>query len=147
VIGATPGSKDAMAPSAFEDKSHRPEADELARMLGRSAALWAPVIAETSERHGPIAQEWSFAGAKFGWSLRLKQKTRVVLYLTPQAGVFQLGIVVGAKAAARAVVPARVRALLDEAPRYAEGIGIRFPVRTKQDVAAARHLADTKLST
>ena len=136
-----------MALSAFDDKSHRPEADELARVLGKSAPLWAQVIAETGERHGPIVQEWNFAGAKFGWSLRLKQKQRVVLYLTPQAGAFQLGIVVGAKAAARAVVPARVRALLDAAPRYAEGIGIRFRVRGQQDVVAARHLADAKLGT
>jgi hypothetical protein len=136
-----------MALSAFADKSHRPEAGELAGMLGKSAPLWAQVIAETSERHGPIVEEWSFAGAKYGWSLRLKRKERVVLYLTPQAGGFQLGIVVGAKAAARAVVPARVRALLDGAPRYAEGIGIRFAVRTRQDVVAARHLSDVKLAT
>jgi hypothetical protein len=135
-----------MALSAFDDKAHRPGAGDLERMLGKSAPLWAQVIAETSERHGPIVEEWSFAGAKYGWSLRLKQKKRVVLYLTPQAGGFQLGIVVGAKAAARAVVPARVRALLDEAPRYAEGIGIRFPVRTRQDVVSARHLSDVKLA-
>ena len=32
---------------------------------------------------GPVTEDWSFSGAKYGWILRLKRKKRVVLYLIP----------------------------------------------------------------
>lgn len=135
-----------MALSAFDDKSQRPGADDLKRTLGTSAPLWDRLIAQTIEAAGPLSEDWNFAGAKYGWSLRLKQGGRVVLYMTPQAGQFQLGIVLGAKAVARSVVPATVRALIQAAPHYAEGIGIRMPVRGKGGLVTARHLTTIKLS-
>jgi hypothetical protein len=136
-----------VALSAFEDTSHPPGAGELKRMLGKSAPLWDQLIAETREAHAPITEDWNFAGAKYGWSLRLKQRDRVVLYMTPQAGQFLLGVALGGKAvaAADASVPASVRALIDDAPRYAEGRGIRFAVTKRADVAAAGHLAALKM--
>ena len=32
---------------------------------------------------GPVTEDWSFSGAKYGWIRRLKRKKRVVLYPTP----------------------------------------------------------------
>ena len=136
-----------MALSAFDDKSHRPGADDLERVLAKSAPLWRQLIGATAEWHGPIAEDWNFAGAKYGWSLRLKKGDRIVSYLTPQSGEFLFGIVVGPKAAAKASVPAAVRKLLDESPHYGEGIGIRLSIRRKIDVTTARHLTAVKLST
>ena len=135
-----------MALSAFDERSQRPGADDLKRTLGKSAPLWDRLIAQTIEAAGSLTQDWNFAGAKYGWSLRLKRRDRVVLYMTPQAGEFQLGIVLGAKAVARHAVPAGVRALIEAAPRYAEGIGIRLPIRGKAGLATARHLTAIKLS-
>ena len=139
-----------MALSAFDDKTHPPTAEDLRRTLGKAAPLWDRLIAEMAEAHAPIREEWNFAGAKYGWSLRLKRRARAVLYLTPQAGAFRLGVAIGDKAAASAAtagVSARVRALIDGAPRYAEGRGIRFTVTTQADVRAARQLAALKLGT
>ena len=136
-----------MALSAFDDKSHRPGGDELKRTLGKSAPLWDQLIGETREVHASIKGEWNFAGAKYGWSLRLKQRDRVVLYMTPQAGQFLFGMALGEKAVAAAGtrLPVSVRTLIDDAPRYAEGRGIRFTVTRRADVAAARRLAALKL--
>ncbi len=84
-----------MALSAFEDKTRHPEPAELRKVLGKSAALWERLISQISEKHAPITEQWSFSGAKWGWSLRLKRKDRVVLYMTPQTSHFVVGVVLG----------------------------------------------------
>ena len=73
-----------MAFSAFEDKSRSRTDAEVAAVLGRAAAHWDELVAHMEERHAPIDREWGYAGKKWGWSLRLKQKKRAVLYMTPR---------------------------------------------------------------
>ena len=138
-----------MALSAFDDKSRPPAPDELAEVLGQALRPWDDLIAHVEETYPPITQLWNFVGAKYGWSLRLKCKDRVVLYMTPQAGVFQLGLVLGEKAAQAAHdanLPDSVLSLIDAAPRYAEGRGIRLPVATGDDLSAVRTLAALKMA-
>lgn len=67
--------------------------------------------------------------------------------MTPQASCIQVGFVLGEKAArsAHAVgLPAPVLELIDKAPRYAEGRGIRFPVATDADLSVVKHLLALK---
>ena len=138
-----------MALSAFSEKSHPPELNELKTVLGQSAELWERLVSHVAAAYPPITELWNFAGAKFGWSLRLKRKDRVVLYMTPQVGHFLLGVVLGDKAvrtahSARLAEP--VLALIDTAPRYAEGRGIRLPIATRDDLVAAQTLAALKMT-
>lgn len=44
------------------------------------------------------AHDWGFSGKKWGWGLRLKQKKRAVVYLTPTNGHFWAGFALGQKA-------------------------------------------------
>jgi hypothetical protein len=58
-----------------------------------------------------------------------------------------LGVVLGEKAAQIAHdsgLPEPVLALIDDAPRYGEGRGIRLAVSTGEDLATARTLAAPK---
>lgn len=138
-----------MALSAFDDKTHRPEPSDLQATLGKSSRAWATLVAEVTKVHAPVDEVWNFAGAKFGWSLRLKRKDRILLYLIPQAGQFLVGVVLGEKAvkAARASdLPAEVLALIEAARPYAEGRGIRFPAKGKSDVDAALRLVALKVA-
>jgi hypothetical protein len=137
-----------MALSALEDKSHPPEPGELETVLGTSAEIWQQLVAHVSATYPPITELWSFTAAKYGWSLRLKRKERVLLYMTPQAGQFLLGVVLGdkaAKAAHDAGAPEAVLALIDSAPRYAEGRGIRMPITTRADLDVAQTLTALKV--
>jgi hypothetical protein len=138
-----------MALSAFDDPAAPPERRDLARRLGDAAPLWATVLASLHEAFDPLAEVWTFAGAKYGWSLRVKLEERVLLYLTPAEGRFLAGIVLGEKAAAAAHgidLPAFVVALVDAAPRYAEGRGIRLPIGPGDDVEPIRRLVALKLA-
>jgi len=138
-----------LALSTFDDKVSIPKPKDLEAALGLSALLWERLVAGVARDHAPIEEAWSFAGAKFGWSLRLKHKDRIVLYLIPQTGHFLVGVVLGEKAVQAAhehSLPGPVLDLIDNARPYAEGRGIRFPVTTPEDVDAALTLATVKMA-
>ena len=135
--------------SAFGDKAAFPSEKDLRGVLGAAASAWTDLIAHVSKTYEPIAPEWNHGGAKFGWTLRLRKPDRVVLYLIPRRDSFLVGIVLGAKAmaaAADAKLPARVRKLIAEAPRYGEGTGVRIPVAKAADLAAIRTLTALKMA-
>ena len=138
-----------MALSSLDDGSHVPSPTEVKGSLGPSARLWARLVAGVAKVHAPIEQAWTFSGPKYGWSLRLKRKDRVVLYLIPQVGHFLVGVVLGEKAvrdARNADLPAAVLEAIERARPYAEGRGIRVPVRNAGGVRAAMKLAALKMA-
>lgn len=59
-----------MAFSAFDDKLEEPKVSELRSMLGRSSAHWEELVAHIEAEYAPLDKTWTFAGAKWGWSLR-----------------------------------------------------------------------------
>jgi hypothetical protein len=137
-----------MVLSAFEDESRPPGTAELDAVLGPVAGLWEHLVAHVEAEYPPITPLWNFGGAKYGWSLRLKRRDRILLYMTPQHGSFLLGVVLGesaAKVAHGSGLPERVLTLIDEAPRYSEGRGIRMVVSADADLAVARTLASLKM--
>lgn len=138
-----------MALSSLEDNTHQPSPDDLATALGRTARLWGRLVDEVVSRHAPIEQVWNFGGPKYGWSLRIRRKGRNVLYLIPQKRQFLVGIVLGdraVKAARQSDLAAEVLAMIDAAPVYAEGCGIRVPVTTRAHVEAMLKLTAIKLA-
>lgn len=138
-----------MALSAFDDKSKEPQAGDLKIMLGRTCSHWDSLVAYIAAEFAPLDKTWGFSGAKWGWSLRLKQKKRTVLYLTPCRKHFLVGFALGEKAvkAAHAVpVPDSILTVIDNAPRYAEGRGVRVEVRNKKDLEAVKELAAVKMA-
>jgi hypothetical protein len=137
-----------MALSAFDDSAAPPEPAAVGEVLGPSARLWDQLVSAVTESYPPIVALWNFAGAKYGWSLRLKRRDRNLLHLTPQPGTFLLGVVLGEKAARAAhsgELPKAVLKLIDEAPRYGEGRGIRMQVATTDDVETALMLTALKM--
>jgi hypothetical protein len=140
-----------MALSAFEDPGTSPATPALEAVLGAAAPHWAALIAEVSERSGGSTQLWRHGGTRNGWTLRLLRGDRVLAYLTPQAGRMLVGVVLGEKAIDRAQAAGfasrATMAVVDAAPRYAEGRGVRLEVRTDADLAIARELVRIKLGT
>ena len=138
-----------MALSAFADKAHEPQPAELHKVLGRSGARWDELVAFVESQYSPLTVSWGFAGSKWGWSLRLKQRKRTVLYMTPCKRHFLVGFALGEKAVRAAhSVPLHetVLALIDAAPKYAEGRGVRIEVRTRSDVESVKQLAAVKMA-
>jgi hypothetical protein len=137
-----------LALSAFDDKSRSPEPARLRATLGPAAALWRKLLSGAAELDPDVVEAWNFAGPRYGWSLRVKQKERVVLHMTPCSGHFLAGIVLGEKTIAQAQakgLPKPVLEVLEATPRYAEGRGIRHEVSSEQDLRVVLSLLELKM--
>ncbi|HEY1497846.1 MAG TPA: DUF3788 domain-containing protein [Candidatus Solibacter sp.] len=134
-----------MLPNAFIGRTKAPTDEELSAELGDARALWDQLLKDLAL---PV-QEWHSYSAKAGWSLRLKAGKRTIVYVTPCRGAIRVSFALGEKAmksARESKLPASAIKILDEAPRYAEGAGVRLDVTTKRDLATVKKLAAAKMA-
>jgi len=138
------------APNAFIEKPNPPSDAEVAEVLGPAAPLWTQLIQQVTSDAGKMTQEWKGVYVnKYGWSLRLKQKGRNIVYLTPCNGCFRVAFVLSdkaVKAASAAHLPKKVADALAVAPHYPEGTGLRLNVTRANDLPAIRKMAQIKLA-
>jgi len=138
-----------MLPNAFIGKPKPPTAAELTAVLGPTRSLWDQLLAELADEHNLTVQEWNSYSPKAGWSLRLKRKGRNIVYLAPCAGCFRAAFILGDKAVAtarRGRLPQRLVKILDAAPRYPEGTGVRLEIKKPKDIEMVKQLAAIKLA-
>ena len=137
--------------SFFPDKSTPPSDDTLRTALAETAGLWEELIARLAKHFPPVAVVWAFASKKIGWSARINHGKRTIVYLLPCNGFFQVSLALGEKAASAARdsdLRDALLPLIDAAPKYAEGRGIRFEIHPGDDdkVAIAEALALLKMA-
>lgn len=134
--------------NAFIGKTTKPTETEVVAALGSTAALWKQLVEWMAEQ-GATIQEWNSYSPKAGWALKLKQKKRTIVYLAPCAGHFRIAFILGERAVAAARqsnLSKSTLKLLDEAPRYPEGTGVRLMVKATKDLAAIKKLALIKMA-
>ena len=139
--------QEVLAPNAFIGKKDPPTNTELTAALGPAKPLWDRLVSALLAQSPELVPEWKSSSPKLGWGLRMQQKKRTIVSLSPCVSSFRVGFVLGerALAAARAGgLPKRTLDLIANAPKYAEGTGIRIEVTVK-DVAAICKLAKVKL--
>jgi hypothetical protein len=137
------------AANAFIDHAAQPTPEELAAVLGPTATIWNKLVGRLAVEYGLNVQEWNSYSLKAGWSMRLKLKKRNILYMAPCRGCFRVAFVLGDKAvqAARQLkLPQSILKVIDEAPRYPEGTGVRLVVKRMSDLATIQKLAAIKLA-
>jgi hypothetical protein len=136
--------------NAFRGKATQPGDDELATALGPSRKLWNEFIEWMAEEEGVAGQEWKgICVNKYGWSLRLNQKGRNIVYLGPGEGCFMVSFVLSdeaLKAAKELRLPKAAADALAAAPRYPEGNGLRLIVHRAADLPAIRRITAIKLA-
>jgi len=131
----------------FFDKSRCPSPQELSACLGTAQPVWAGLVRHALEISPLVKEVWNFGGPKIGWSLRLVQKDRILLYLTPGEHRFRAGIVLGKKAvaSARETLSTKALSVIAAAPTYAEGHGVRVEVASSADGGVVRELLAVKV--
>jgi hypothetical protein len=138
-----------MALSAFDKRTEKPTPAALDAMLGRSGGRWRDLIDHVGDAHGPIQKEWTYAGVNYGWSLRLKNGERAIVYLTPQKGRFLASFALGEKACHAAHGSGLSRGviqIIDAAPKYVEGRGVRVPVKNRKVLEDVMKIATLKMT-
>jgi len=138
-----------MAFSALDDKAREPSDADVAEVLGDASHLWTDLKALMASQFDPLAEDWTFSGKRWGWSLRLKHKKRAVLYMTPSTGFLYAGFALGEKAVAAAHVsdlPQSLLEIIDGSQKYAEGRAVRLEVRSAADLDHVTNLAAIKMA-
>ena len=137
-----------MNPNAFVGRTKAPSDADLAAALGAVKPLWDEIVVGIFRELGLTGSEWKSYSVKHGWALQLRRGKRNIVHLAPCQGSFHVLFILGdrAVAAARAAkLGATAAKLLDEAPRYPEGTGIRLEVSRPRQIPLVRKLARIKL--
>ena len=137
-----------MSQNAFAGRESKPTEEALASVLGDSLALWKQLVADLRRNLKPDAAEWHTSSVKLGWSLRLQQRKRNIVYLGPRDGFFLAAFALGEKAvtaARKSALPSEVLKIIADAKRYAEGTAVRIEVRHPADLEVVKTLAKIKI--
>lgn len=138
-----------MSMNAFAGSTKKPTDAELTAALGPSRPVWDHLLADLAEQHGVTGHEWKSYSPKAGWSLRVTRKGRTVVWLGPGHHAFTVAFIIGDRAmrvVRESGWPQRIRAAIENAPKYPEGTGIRLQVKSSRDIAALMKLATIKLA-
>lgn len=118
--------------SIFTNKSETPNEVQLQEALGKAYVYWQTFAEHTKKLYPKAISEWNFSSEKFGWSLRIKDKKRVIIYLLPRDNFFKVAFVFGQKATDEIMtsnISESIKKELLAAKVYAEGRGIRIDIK------------------
>lgn len=138
-----------MEHSIFMDKSNLPSDEDLREALGSSYKLWMDIRDAVYQKYPGGTEEWNFPGKKYGWSFRIKDKKRAIIYFLPRQEMFLVAFVFGNKAyeaILKSEVSEEIKKELTDARVYAEGRGIRIPVPDSSALEDIYNLVDFKLA-
>jgi len=130
-------------------RSEPPGAAELAEKLASAGSLWSRLQAEIREAYAPVTERSVYGGSRYGWSCRLEQGKKGILYMTPDVEHFRVVMALNDTAREAVLaggVPSEIRDALASAAKAIEGWPVRMPVWTADDVAIVLKLAEIKLA-
>jgi Protein of unknown function (DUF3788) len=137
-----------LPPNAFIGAASAPTDPDLALALGPAKPVWDALLGSLTADAIIDTREWKSYSRKAGWAFRLARGKRTIVWLAPCDRQIRIAFILGDKAVAaarRSNLPARVIALLDDAPKYPEGTGLRLHITSAKDLPAIRKLARIKL--
>ena len=92
-----------METSIFINKTEIPDDNMLRLALGNLFDTWVEIASYVYHAYPKAIGEWNLPGQKYGWSFRIKDKKRAIIYLLPRDKFFMVAFVFGEKATADAL--------------------------------------------
>jgi|SRR5688572_6729735 len=138
-----------MDASIFLDKTKRPSQEDLIIALGKSFSYWKSIYDLVYLKYPDASSEWNFPGQKYGWSFRIKDKKRTIIYLLPGDKKLLVAFVFGQRAFEKIIdskISEEIKLELQSAKVYAEGRGIRIEVKNRMILKDISKLIDIKLA-
>jgi len=135
--------------SIFTDKAIEPTNQDLVDRLASTNVLWQHIYDFVFRQYPQGVAEWNYPGKKYGWSFRIKDKKRAIIYLLPREGYFKVAFVFGQKATDAIMesdISDSIKTELAQARKYAEGRGINFDIRNESLLGDVERLIRIKLS-
>jgi len=139
---------DIMETSIFTNKTETPDDFMLSGALGDLFEAWKKIREYVFHVYPQAAEEWNLPGQKYGWSFRIKDKKRAIIYLLPREKYFLVAFVFGEKATKEALecnISSEIKDTIQSARVYAEGRGFRIDVTSETIIDDIKKLIDIKL--
>jgi hypothetical protein len=137
-----------MDTSIFMDKARIPDDLMLREALSDLHPVWMEIRDYAFRKYPNALEEWNSPGKNYGWSFRIKDKKRAIIYLLPRDKYFMVAFVFGEKATTEALasgINGEIKTTIESARVYAEGRGFRIEVRDMILVEDIKTLIDIKL--
>jgi hypothetical protein len=138
-----------METSVFMDLANTPVTSDLEIPLGKTFSVWMEIRDFVFEKYPKAIDEWHVSVKKFGWSFRIKDKKRAIIYLSPRPGFFWVTMVFGQKATENILGSDISQQVKDELMRskvYMEGRVIRLEVYDNSNINDIKKLIEFKLA-
>ena len=135
--------------SIFVDKKMIPTTENLKESLDGTYEIWNGLTGYVHLKYPSAIEEWKYSGDKYGWSFRIKDKKRVIIYLLPRDKFFKTAFVFGQKATdaiMNSSISDNIKSELESARVYAEGRGIRLDILNETILNDLKTLIDIKIS-
>jgi len=133
----------------FTEKGLMPTDQDLIENLGTTYTLWHQIQGFVLDQYAKGLKEWNYPGKKYGYSYRIKDKKRVILYFLPRKYYFKVAFVFGQKATdliMESDIALEIKNELINARKYAEGRGIRIEVKNDLNIPDIKKLIEIKLA-
>jgi len=137
-----------MDTSIFMDKARIPDDTMLREALGGLHKVWIEIRDYAYKKYPAAMEEWNFPGQKYGWSFRIKDKKRAIIYLLPRDKYFMVAFVCGEKATNEALsggINDEIKTIIKSAVVYGQDRGFRIEVTNETSVEDIKNLIDIKL--
>jgi len=121
----------------FNNKNQQPTDEMLALALGETKELLDTIVLFIETEFSECHFEWKYYGVKIGWSLKLINKKRNIVFVGPEDGYFRLAFAFGEKAYQQILksnLPDAIKQQMSEAKVYVEGRPLRLEIRKKEDI-------------
>ena len=138
-----------METSIFMDLTKKPETANLVIPLGNTFQLWKEISDFVFEKYPAAIEDWHVAVKKYGWGFRLKDKKRVIIYLSPWLGFFHVAMVFGQRATDQILnsdISANIKEELINSKVYVEGRVIRLEIHDGTFVNDIKKLVEIKIA-
>ena len=126
-----------MATSIFDNKEIVPNDEDLENVLKSSLGVYNKLIFYLENEYGSLTNEWKFYSKKAGWTLRISNEKRNLVFLSPNDDYFLITVNMGVKVSKIALdsdISDNTKDIIKQAKVYREGISILMEVRNEEDL-------------
>ena len=120
--------------SVFTDLTKNPQTKDLKFPLAATLKFWKEIRNFVFEQYPTAKEEWFVSVKKYGWSFRIKDKKRAIIYLSPGNGYFNVVMIFGQKATDKIIasnISEELKTELLNSKVYMEGRVLRFEVHNE----------------
>jgi hypothetical protein len=135
--------------SIFTNKLIVPKNEDLVVNLGSTYSLWRQIREFVYQKYPNGVEDWNFPGKNYGWSFRIKDKKRAIIYFLPRNNYFKVAFVFGQKALDLILetnISESIKTDLLNAKKYAEGRGVSIDVKNETNIPDIQKLIEIKLA-